>query len=246
MHASSGFYRIGSEAAPTGARPLAAIEGQHRWMLPNRIGCPDCGVYGVISPAHPAVDLSTWPEATTLEEPSAASWRQFDELRARLASVVADAALVVPGAECGPFRGRVQGGPADLVLGGIHLLFATPETYARLKDAGCGLPPAVPATLIGRRRTPAAFWEVDVPSAGRLAATGYAARGVPCTVCGRWPRTLETPLLEIGSVPAEADLIRPRNHATLLFASERFVAAVQACELTGLTFEAVGGVEADA
>jgi hypothetical protein len=79
--------------------------------------------------------------------------------------------------------------------------------------------------------------EFDVRCSGRLAAEGFTVRAPsPCATCGRWDRTLERVVLEEGSAPAGADLLRPTNHATVILASERFVAAVHAARLTGITF----------
>ena len=207
-------------------------------MLPTRIGCPDCGTYGAIGPAHPSVDLGGWPGAEALTEPSAASWRQFRELAERLAPAVGPGVHLVPGAEFGPFTGVFHGGPADLVFGPVHLLFATPAAVARLADSEVALPPAVPSHLRRRGRAPVELLEFDVPCGGRLASEGFALRALsPCATCGRWDRTLERVVLEEGSAPEGADLVRPVSHPTVVLASERFVAAVHAAELTGIAFE---------
>ena len=61
----------------------------------------------------------------------------------------------------------------------------------------------------------------------------------------RWDRKLERVVLEEGSAPGGADLLRPANHATVILASERFVAAVHAAGLTGIAFEAADVAAAD-
>lgn len=240
------YFKIAAEHPTPNTGPLAWVDGRHRWMLPNRIGCPDCTVYGALGPAYPSIDLSDWPEAATLTEPTRASWRQFCELSERLAPVVGPRVLLLPGAEFGPFQGTVDGGPADFVLGPIHFLFATPAATARLAESGVRLPSLVPALVRGNSRAPKEFVEFDVPSDGRLAAEGFTLRApAPCATCGRWDRVLDRVLLEEGSVERDTDLLRPLNHATIVLASERFVTAVDQAELTGLAFEPVDIAVAD-
>jgi len=149
-----------------------------------------------------------------------------------------------PGTTFGPFAGAVRGGPCDLTRADAGLLFATPGACERLESAGVALPARGPARLRGR--TPTDFLEFDVPPGGRLATAGYALRApAPCATCGRWDRTLQRLLLEPGSVPPGADLVRPTNHPTVLLASERLVSAVRGAELTGLTFQPVHTASAE-
>jgi uncharacterized double-CXXCG motif protein len=240
------YFRVVAEHATPGARPLAWVDGQHRWRLPNRIGCPDCAIYNAVGPAHPSVDLAGWPEAETLTEPTDASWRQFRELADRLTTVVPSDVLLQPGAEFGPFTGTLRGGPADFVFGPIHLVFTTPSAAARMREVGIALPPTVPAQLRHRRRALADFVEFDVPRGGKLSPKGFTLRApAPCGTCGRWDRTLNRVLLEEGSTPNGVHLLRPVNHATVILASEPFAGAVSALELTGIEFEPVDIVMAD-
>jgi uncharacterized double-CXXCG motif protein len=240
------YFRIVAENAAPGARPLAWLEGHHRWMLPSRIGCPDCTIYNAVGPAHPAVDLTSWSEAEAFTEPTSASWRQFRALTERLAPFVPTDVLLQPGAQFGPFTGRARGGPADFVFGPIHLLFATPSVASGLAEAGIALPPVVPARLRGRGSAPTDLVEFDVPRGGQLALEGFTLRAsAPCATCGRWDRTLARTVLEEGTTPDGADLLRPVNHPTVVLASERFAAAVRSLELTGIAFETVDIVVPD-
>jgi hypothetical protein len=192
------------------------------------------------------VDLTGWPEANALREPSAVSWRQFRELVDRLRPVVGDVTLA-PGTELGPFAGVVSGGPADFVLGPIHLLFVTPGAHARLADAGLALPPVVPAQVRARGRAPMELWEFDVPCGGRLADASYDPRSAAaCPTCGRRQRALRGVVIEAGSMLPGAPLLRPWNHPTVRLATESFAAAVRAAGLTGLAFTPADITEADA
>jgi uncharacterized double-CXXCG motif protein len=241
------YFRIANEDASAGTRPHPWVEGRHRWALPGGVGCPECGVWAGVGGAHPAVDLAAWPGEAALRDPPRVSWRQFRELADSLPLPPAVRAGLRPGTEFGPFEGTVRGGPADFAMGGVdHLLFATPGAVARLREAGVALPPAVPARLRGRGPTPTEFVEFDVPLGGRLALCGYELRRpAPCPTCGRWERRLERAVLEAGSAPDGADLLRPANQLTLLLASERFAEAARAAELTGIAFEPAAATAAD-
>jgi hypothetical protein len=176
------------------------------------------------------------------------SWRQFRALVESLPLLPAVREGLRPGTGLGPFEGTVRGGPADFAVGGAadHFLFATPAAAARLREAGVSLPPTATARLRGRGRTPAEFVEFDVAVGGRLAPSGYSlTRPAPCETCGRWKRRLERAVLEAGSAPAAADLLRPANHPTVLLATERFATAVRQAELTGVEFEPIETAAAD-
>ena len=215
------YFSIKPANAPPGKRPFAWVDGDHQWILPNRIGCPGCTIYGAVGPPHPSVDLTGRAEADTLRQPTSASWRQFQALAEQLADLARPGVILRPGAELGPFTGVVRGGPVDFIAGPIHLLFTTPSAAARLSAAGIQLPAVVPAQLRGRSRAPTDFVEFDVPQAGRLAIESFTLReATPCGTCGRWERTLDHAVLEPGTAPADADLFRATNHVTVVLASE--------------------------
>jgi uncharacterized double-CXXCG motif protein len=207
--------------------------------LPSRIGCPTCGVYGAVGASHPAIDLALYPGAQALEEPRGASWREFTALAGQLAVFLGTDEYFGPGDEFGTFTGMVRGEPADFIFGDVALLFITSEGLQRLTQAGAALPPAAPTTLRARRGASLELLELDLPRVGVLTDESYRFMSHRCGTCGRMEGPLERTILSRQSIGDEMDLLRPKNHATLILASERLRDLVNECELTGLAFKEV-------
>jgi uncharacterized double-CXXCG motif protein len=234
------LYLLETESKSSGDRPLD-VEGAHRWHLPRRIGCPSCGVYGANGPAYPSVDLSGQPDEPALRDPTPASWRQFVELRDRVRPLLPADAPLPPGTALGPFIGTVRGTWGDFALADIGHLLVRSAAYDRLRRAGVRLPVPVAAVLQGPHSEAVRLLELAVRPLGRLAPDGYRlCCPEPCATCGRWDRELQRVVVERASLPGEhADILRPLNHPTILLATARFVEAVDALELGGLSFAEV-------
>jgi uncharacterized double-CXXCG motif protein len=216
------------------------IEGTHRWQLPNRIGCPTCGVYGATGASHPCIDLAAYAGAAALQKPKAASWREFAELTAQLHAFLDTDMYLGPGDTFGDFTGKLRGEPADFVLGDLALLFVSPSAQEQLVRGGALLPPSRPAQLRTRRtRASPELVELDLPRAGAITDDSYQLLSHRCSVCGRMDGPLERVVISQRSMRDNVDLVRPINHSTLLIASERLRDLVCECELTGLSFREV-------
>ena len=224
------YYRLKASDA-------GVLEGRHRWQLPNRIGCPSCGVYGAIGASHPTIDLSGYVDAKSLSRSQGVSWSHFQVIVSALRSYLTADPGLGPGDTFGPFTGRLDGPPADFMFGAGALLFATDKTVQALDHSGVRLPATAPAEV--RRSSDAALLELDFPRGGTLADESYKFLAHRCSVCGRIDGPLERCLLVEGSVPPDLDLFRPANHATVLLASHRFREAVETRQLTGLAFEPI-------
>ena len=214
------------------------IEGRHAWFLPNRIGCPECGVYAAVGASHPAVDLSTYADADTLRTPRGVSWREFIEIRAGLAGFLGPRFAIGPGDALGPFIGKAKGKPADFIGGDVGLLFASVSAIERLRSGGISISTG-PATL---RKQPSgwpALVELDLPRAGRFDDSAYRTLGPRCLTCGRREGWLERKVLAIDSVADVPDAFRPVEHAPIILVSERFRRAASDLGLTGVTFAEV-------
>ena len=214
------------------------IDGRHAWFLPNRIGCPECGVYGAVGASHPAADLSTYPDADTLRTPRGVSWRQFTEIRASLAEFLGPRFTIGPGDALGPFAGKAKGKSADFIGGDVGLLFASVSAMERLRSAGISISTA-PASL---RKQPSgwpALVELDLPRAGRFDDSAYRTLGPRCSTCGRREGWLERNVLATDSVVGAPDAFRPVEHAPIILVSERFRIAASELGLSGVTFAEV-------
>ena len=59
----------------------------------------------------------------------------------------------------------------------------------------------------------------------------------PCATCGRHAFSRpDEPILDAASLPADLDLFRVGNFATMIIGTERFMDAVRRMELDGITF----------
>ena len=214
------------------------VEGDHPWRLPNRIGCPACGVYGAIGASHPTIDLSGFPEADTLSRDQGVSWREYSRQADALSAFLGDGPLLGPGDSFGRFEGRLVGKPAAFMEGDIELLFASAEALHALEGGGVAIPPSAPARL-RRGRKEVEMLELDLPRAGGFADESYPFLAHRCSVCGRMDGGLERMVLAEESLPESLDLFRPANHPTIIIASERFRDAAERLSLPELRFEPV-------
>ena len=227
-------------SAPTDTSVTLWVEGQHRWRLPNYIGCPECGMYGSIGPGYPSTDLSGLEVESSLRDPRGVSVRQLAELQQAVAPRVPPGAPVPGGTGFGPFSGRLRGARGDLVLADISYLLMRVAAYDALRAAGVRLPRAVPVDLTGRDADRHPLVEVELlPGASLEDASFRARRDQPCGTCGRWERTLEHIIVRAASCTADVDVFRAANHLPVILATEQFVTALEQLALRGLAIAAV-------
>jgi uncharacterized double-CXXCG motif protein len=89
-----------------------------------------------------------------------------------------------------------------------------------------------------RQKDPPELLELQIEPHGRLHRDCLPLDlPPPCATCGRLAARLpEEPILDAASLPADLDLFRVGNFATMIIGTERFKEAVRRLGLDGITF----------
>jgi uncharacterized double-CXXCG motif protein len=218
------------------------IEGRHKWGL-GGITCTTCGrTWATTGLSYPAVNLSEVPTSERYFSRGGLSVDTLKELKVPLRSIVPVHFILQPGTTFGPFSGTADGHLEDLILPD-WILFVRKKALQGLIAAGIKGLVGVPAVLQFLNNTPAEeLLELQVEPHSLLAAHVLPPiqERPTCSVCGY--QTLKAPsqLALIGtSIPRDMDLFRGRDLTTYIFATERFIEAVEQLGLTGLVYEEV-------
>jgi uncharacterized double-CXXCG motif protein len=218
------------------------IDGAPRWCL-GGITCIACGqTWAAIGLSYHDVDLSDLPGSERYFPRGGLSVEALEASKVALRSKVPAHFLLKPGTTLGPFCGTAKGTLADLVLPD-WILFVRKGAFQALIAAGIQGLIGVPARLRFLEKTPPEeFLELQIEPHCILAPhvlPPIEQRPI-CSVCGHQKLTAPPHVALIGaSIPKTTELFRGRDLTTYIFATERFVEAVQRLGLTGLVFKEV-------
>ncbi|WZX17215.1 double-CXXCG motif protein [Myxococcus stipitatus] len=213
------------------------VDAAHRWGLPGLLRCPSCATgWAATGHYYPGVDLTVLGEEErdfrkARQEPFA----ELVRLRELVRPLVPPGAQLPPGTTFGPLVGRCSGRLPDFAWVVDALLFPR-HVLDGLRRGGIRGLEAFPAELRTRQKSPLELMEAQLAHHGRLHPDCIPA-GVarPCATCGRFALMRpDEPILEASSLPADLDLFRVGNFATMVICTERFLDAVSAIEGDGL------------
>lgn len=212
------------------------IDATHKWGLPGVI-CPRCGsTWGNVGLDYPAIDLSSLANEKSYRRARAVDLKEFVRLREPLARLMDPDALLLPGTQFGPLVGDGKGKFTDFAWLNLWTLLVTRENLVKLNAKVPNLQGIIPE-LTFRSADHPQFLELYLPPQGELALPAFGD-AAPCTACGRDGRSLPDHIAIVrSSISDDIHLFRTRNFTTLVFATDRFVKAVQDLNLVGLRFE---------
>jgi uncharacterized double-CXXCG motif protein len=186
---------------------------------------------------YPSVDLSDEPFAREYFEPSPVPLEELERLKSQIRSRLPPDATLLPGTEFGKFSGKASGRFPDFVYVNPWTLLIRRPAYDRLLAKDVRLPVAIAPELRLRKSQSHDLVELEIQPLCLLAPESFLPNGDPCGSCGRLGRRVDEPIVSRDSIPAQADLFRPRNFPTYILGTERFEQAVRELELKGLVFQ---------
>jgi uncharacterized double-CXXCG motif protein len=112
------------------------------------------------------------------------------------------------------------------------------DTLERLQKAGVRGLLGCPTQLRFRKKDAPELLELQIEPRGRLHPDCIPPEvPPPCPTCGRHGfRRPDEPILDEASLPADLDLFRVGNYASMVIGTEHFMEAVRRLELDGITF----------
>jgi uncharacterized double-CXXCG motif protein len=189
------------------------------------------------------VDLSGLAESEELADPHLErDFARFEYLRERVRPFLPEGAALPPGTNFGPLVGKAWGRFGLFAWRDAFTLLARREVIERLQAEGVRGLKGCATALRFRHKEPPDLLELELHPYGRFHEDCLPERPPPCGRCGRDGFTcpaVEEQVLEAASLPAHVDLFRLGNFATQLFATERFVEAVQRLGPCGVRFREV-------
>ncbi len=213
------------------------VDAASKWGLPG-VTCHTCGVtWSDVGHDYPSIDLSQLPEHREFEKPRPEPFPEFARLRELVRPLAPPNAELPPGTDFGPLVGRATGDFGPIVWADEKLLMRR-DVLERLQAEGVRGLLGCPTQLRFRKKDSPELLELQVEPRGRLHPDCIPADvPPPCTTCGRHGFSRpDEPVLDAASVPADLDLFRVGNYATMVIGTERFMEAVRLLELDGITF----------
>ena len=231
------FFMLREDWAVT-VRYKGDFAAAHKWGLPG-VECTACGAtWSYAGFEYPGVDLSQLPERAEFEKPRAESFPEFARLRELVRPLVPPNSELPPGTLFGPLVGWGKGKFAPFVWQSDSLLMVRRDALEQLHAAGVRGLFGCRTELRFRQKDPPELLELQIVPHGRLHSDCLPPDlPPPCATCGRLGfRLPEQPILDGASLPADLDLFRVGNFATVIIGTERFMDAVRRLELEGITF----------
>ncbi|MBI5802996.1 MAG: hypothetical protein HZA92_20025 [Verrucomicrobia bacterium] len=237
-----GVYRL---LPDTHKWPSSWVDGCHAWTLPG-VRCPLCGSWGEVALEYPALKTphlkrssghARWP--VPLDD--------FKEMESALAKLLPSSTKLGPGAEFGPFTGKVVGRVADFMWKSDWTLFVRREAFAALEQKGVRLPVAVSPNLKGRSNGIADLVELQIEP---LAIWNVSSlkRPLTCGLCGFFRDGLtgsRTPPILLSSIPNHVDLFRIEQATGTVVCTGRFAKAAKALGLSNVSFKPMAQSESN-
>ncbi|MFP2929662.1 double-CXXCG motif protein [Pyxidicoccus sp. 3LG] len=211
--------------------------GAHKWKLPG-VNCHTCGAtWANVGHEYPSIDLSGLAEQKELLKARPEPFAEFARLRELVRPLAPPNAELPPGARFGPLVGTAFGKlPAFAWI--IEVLLVHREAMERLLAEGMRGLLACPTALRFRQKNPPELLELQIEPLGRLHPDCIPPDvPPPCATCGRHAfRRPDDPILDAATLPADLDLFRVGNFATMVIGTERFMEAVRRLDLDGISF----------
>jgi len=217
------------------------LDAVHRWGLPGVQPCPTCRAGGGSpSLAYPCVDLSSLPEheLKKLSNPWPVPREEISRLIELIQPFAPPWARLKPGAQFGPLTGSGSGRFGQLFMQSAWSLYLRREALEELQAAGVRGLQGCPLKVSFRGKNPPQLLELQLELHGRLHPSCLPPdRKPPCPTCGNDGLKLPKPLvLDAASLPDDVDVFRMADAWTVILVTERFVDAVAARGLDGVTF----------
>ncbi|WP_163993700.1 double-CXXCG motif protein [Pyxidicoccus caerfyrddinensis] len=231
------FFELRENRAAT-ARYKGDFGATHKWSLPS-VECTACGaIWGASGHDYPSVGLSQLPEQAKFISPGPTSVSECARLRELVRPLAPPSATLPPGTSFGPLVGTAHGDLGPLTWQGDYLLVLRRDTLERLQAEGVRGLLGCMTGLRFRQKNPPELLELQIEPHGRLHPDCLPPDlPPPCATCGRVAvRLPEQPILDAASLPADLDLFRVGNFATVIVGTERFMDAARRLELDGITF----------
>ncbi|NOK01448.1 MULTISPECIES: double-CXXCG motif protein [Myxococcus] len=221
------------------AHTNGSLNAAHKWGLPGLAGCPGCGeTWASSGHQYPAVDLSVLPEQSAFLKARPEPFTEFSRLRELVRPLAPPGALLPPGTTFGPLVGTASGRFGSFAWLGSSLLLIRHEELERLREEGIRGLLGARTELRFRQKDAPEFLELQLDPRGQLHADCMPPDLPPrCATCGRLGfRRPDEPILDAASLPADVDLFRVGNFATMIVGTERFMETVRRLELDGISF----------
>jgi uncharacterized double-CXXCG motif protein len=215
------------------------MDGTRKWSLPG-VQCPACGAgWSGLGEAYPSIDLSHHPERKAFEHSQSDSIEEFERLRELVRPLAPKGARLEPGTLFGPLIATATGRFGDFYLPMPWMLMVKREAFEKLQAEGMREFNAYPAQVRFRQKNAPELLDVQLLPHGRLHPSCYTPNWKPtCRRCDRNGNTLpESLVLDGATLPADVDVFRLRDYATVLIASERFAAAVERLGLSDIVLK---------
>lgn len=221
------------------------IDASHKLGLPG-VKCSVCGrTWSTTGIAYPSVGSSVLPSDKRYRDVWPVSLDEIEELRRPLIDSFSNGAVLPPGTEFGPLVGMAQGTFGDFVWLNPWTLLIKSEALSSLIHNGVRMPKAVRPILTFGGNGFVDILELQIEPRARLDLTPTQSDSESrCRACGyklfRKPKEL---IIERSSIPQDFDLFRAQDFTTLIFATQKFVEAVEDLKLTAVVFHKVAVTE---
>jgi uncharacterized double-CXXCG motif protein len=210
----------------------------HELGLPG-VRCHTCGAtWSDVGHYYPSIDLSHLAERKEFVKARPEPFAEFARLRELVRPLAPPNAELPPGTGFGPVTGSASGRFGPLAWVGELKLLVRRDALEHLQAEGVrGLLPCTTALRFRRKDAPELL-ELQIEPRGRLHPDCIPPEvPPPCPTCGRHGFSRpDEPILDAASLPADLDLFRVGNYASMVIGTERFMEAVRRLELDGITF----------
>jgi uncharacterized double-CXXCG motif protein len=236
------LFRVHRDHSESAGRFSYDIVAAHTWMLPGVQDCPKCYETWASSVAYPDLDLSGVPREETYRARRPQTLYVVHRMREALRPFVGTDASLPPGTEFGPLVGHGKGTFGDFgwpQWPGV--LLVRPDAAARLEQEGIRGLRTVPAHVTYMGGEDPMFREIAFTYEGTIAEDALSPAGTPpCAACGHrnLPSAKRTQLDPL-SVSGAVDIFRGVDLPSCIYATEAFVDAARALDLSDIAFEEV-------
>ena len=215
------------------------IRARHKWTLPG-VKCSVCGcTWGANGLNYPSVLLPPGLDEKLYQSHWPVKLEKLKELIMPLRNVIDQSLDLKPGTEFGPLCGTASGKHGDFTWAQVRTLLISPSALTRLIDSGITTLRTVSTNILSRGKVPFSHLEVDLEPRASLSLDGFPPS---CDGCGRvfvdgteFEKWNSYKILR-SSIPGNHDLFRMREFSSYIFATERFVLAVERLRLTNIRF----------
>lgn len=229
------FFWLRDDEAATAAFS-GSFNAAHKWSLPG-VKCSACGTtWSSWGNHYPLVDLSHLPERVAFEKARPEQFTEFSRLRELVRPLAPPDAELPPGAAFGPLVGTASGEFGPFTWQGTSLLLVRRDAMDRLQAEGVRGLLGGQTELRFRKKESPELLDLQLEPRGLLHPDCIPSdASPPCPTCGRHAFARPNdPILAAASLPADVDVFRLANFATMIIGTDRFVDAVRRLGLEGI------------